>query len=299
LSETARLVIGRAGRRCRHFEDYDKFPIHANFSRLQRVHCLITPACSGYQLFAFQIKPTHHRILMNITPPCKIRHRVPNRGLTLIEILVVITIIVVIAALSTLGFSRVRSAARGANCVSNLRQVGGAMLAYAVDNSGQLPPLEDRTAANDGLKAIWPRLVATGGYLDLVPNSLGKASCGAGVWACPDCTIVQTNYNGYGAAEGTVMQVKKGSVPNSGSLRLAQIPNPERTWLVGDAANKANDLETGWYAVWANPTNWKSAHVPAARHGGKVNVCMVDGHVESLSMKELTASDKDYTMFKK
>jgi prepilin-type processing-associated H-X9-DG protein len=216
--------------------------------------------------------------------------------MTLVEILVVITIIVVLAAIAMLGVARVRSAARGATCISNLRQVGGAMLSYATDKAGQLPPLEDRTGSNDSLRGIWPQIIADGGYLERAPNPKGKLTCGAGVWACPDCTVTQTNYNGFGGAEGTVMIVKKGTLPGSGSLRLAEIPNPERTWLVGDTANVAKDLKTGWYAIWANPARWSSGHSPAARHGGKVNVCMVDGHVESLTMSELLA--RDYTMFK-
>lgn len=225
--------------------------------------------------------------------------RITPRGLTLIEILVVITIVVVLVALSTFGFARVRSAARGATCMSNLRQVGTAMLSYAADKNGELPPLEDRTGGGDSLKGIWPQIIADGGYLPRVLNSAGRNSCGAGVWACPDCTIVQTNYNGYGGAEGTVMKVRKGSQPGSRSLRLAEISNPERTWLVGDTANSAKDLKSGWYAIWANPKSWTGSHVPAARHGGKVNVCMVDGHVESLTRKELESPDRDYTMFKK
>lgn len=219
--------------------------------------------------------------------------------MTLVELLVVITIIAVLAALSMVGVARVRSAARGATCTSNLRQIGAAMLSYATDKNGQLPPLEDRTKSGDSLAGIWPQIIADGGYLPKVTNKAGKLSCNAGAWACPDCTVVQTNYQGYGAAEGTVMQVKRLSLPDSGSLRLAQIPNPERTWLVGDTADKAKDLKTGWYAIWANPKQWSTAHAPAARHAGKVNVCMVDGHVESLTKQELEAPNKDYTMFKK
>lgn len=215
------------------------------------------------------------------------------RGITLVELLVVITIIVVLAAISTVGIARVRSAARGATCTSNLRQLGTAILSYATDKNGQLPPLEDRTGGGDSLKGIWPQILANAGYLERVINKNGKLSCNAGVWACPDCTVVQTNYQGYGAAEGTVMNVMKGSLPGSGSLLLAQIPNPERTWLVGDTADKPKDLKTGWYAIWGKPKQWANSHSPAPRHGGKVNVCMVDGHVESLTMKELL--EKDYT----
>ena len=232
------------------------------------------------------------------------RPRITLKGFTLTELLIVITIILVLAALSFFGIARIRSAARGATCTSNLRQVGTAMLSYASDNSGQLPPLEDRTKPGDGLKGIWPAFLADGDYLPRAFSRDGKLSCGADVWACPDCTDPRGNgkeeraFNGFGVAEGTVMKVKKLSVPGSGSLRLSEIPNPDRTWLVGDAANSASNLKTGWYAIWSNPTKWTSSHVPAARHGDKVNVCMVDGHVESMSLKELSARGKNYTMYR-
>jgi prepilin-type processing-associated H-X9-DG protein len=216
--------------------------------------------------------------------------------MTLVELLVVITIIVVLAALSIVSIARLRSTARGATCISNLRQIGATMLMYSADKNGQLPPLEDRTAPGDALKGIWPQIIADAGYLERVTNSRGRLSCNAGVWACPECTVVQTNYQGYGGAEGTVLIVKKSSLPESGSAYVSKIPRPERTWLVGDAVATPKDLKSGWYAIWGNPSSW-GGKSPGARHGGKVNVCMVDGHVESLTLKELNASD--YTMFKK
>jgi prepilin-type N-terminal cleavage/methylation domain-containing protein/prepilin-type processing-associated H-X9-DG protein len=216
-------------------------------------------------------------------------------GFTLVELLVVIVIVAVLCTLAFLGTMKTREKARGVACASNLRQIGVAMIAYAADNNGQLPPLEDRTAAGDKLKGIWPKIVSDGGHLERVIDKNGVLGCGAGVWACPGCTIVQTNYNGYGAVEGTVLKVKKASVPDSGSLRLAQIEDPARTWLVGDTANSSSDLRTGWYAIWANPSKWSGGHTPAARHGGKVNVCMVDGHIEALTMKQL--KEGKYTMF--
>jgi prepilin-type processing-associated H-X9-DG protein/prepilin-type N-terminal cleavage/methylation domain-containing protein len=266
--------------------------------RAKMNHCFNTPDSSGFTVAASPSKLIHHKKLMNIPILIDKRHRVMRRGITLVEILVVITIIVVLAALSTVGLSRARSAARGGTCTSNLRQLGTAILSYANENGGQLPPLEDRTNPGDGLKGIWPQIIADGGYLPRSTNKKGKLTCSAGVWACPDCTVAQTNYQGYGVAEGTVMKVKKMTEPDAkGSLRLAQIPNPERTWLVGDVADKAPDLKTGWYATWANPASWK-ARTPAARHSKKVNVCMADGHVESLTVNELRAPEKNYTMYK-
>lgn len=209
-----------------------------------------------------------------------------RRGFTLVELLVVIAIIAVLTVMSFFGASKMRSKARGATCASNLRQIGTAMIAYASDNNGQLPPLEDRTASEDKLKGLWTQIIADGGYLAKSTNWNGLDGCNAGVWACPECTTRQRYYNGYGAAEGSILKVKRSSVPGSGSLRLAQINRPEKTWLVGDAVNTASDLKSGWYAVWSNPSQW-NAHAPGPRHGGKVNVCMVDGRVVQMTIEEL------------
>lgn len=235
---------------------------------------------------------------MNTSTLLKPKHRATSRGMTLVEILVVITIIVVLAALTTVGVTRIRSAARGATCTSNLRQLGAAMISYATDKNGQLPPLHDFNGENDRFQGIWPANIADGGYLPRVRDKSGNMSTGAGVWACPDCTVVDGNYNGYGVAEGSVMNNAYSSRPGSGSMRISAIPRPERTWLVGDALQRPGNLKTGWYAIWANPADWASSSGPAARHGGKVNVCMVDGHVESLTMKELRSPGKNYTMFR-
>ena len=240
----------------------------------------------------------------------KIQHQNGNipllasKGFTLTEVLVVITIILVLAFLSTLGVSKLRSAARGANCVSNLRQIGAAMISYAQERNGQLPALEAKNP-NGGGNGIWAVLMAREGYLwDIsIP---GKPKLGEGVWACPECDFRNNNQRGYGVVEGTIFQYSNRlSTVNSrlgrtekGSLRLNMIDDPTRTWLVGDAARGPDQINKSWFAIWPQPTRWANGHTPAARHGGKVNVCMVDGHVESLSMKELLSPDKDYTMFK-
>jgi len=58
---------------------------------------------------------------------------------TLIELLTVIAIIGILAAILIPTVGRVRSKARTAQCVSNLRQIGMAALLYADDHKGLLP----------------------------------------------------------------------------------------------------------------------------------------------------------------
>ena len=61
------------------------------------------------------------------------------KGFTLIELLVVIAIIAILAALLLPALASAREAGRKASCLSNLRQIGIAMHAYAFDNSGRIP----------------------------------------------------------------------------------------------------------------------------------------------------------------
>ena len=73
-------------------------------------------------------------------------------GFTLVEILVVIAIIGVLAALLFAVFSRVRENGRSASCQSNLHQIALAMQQYVGDNDGAFPPIfsvENEGAANE------------------------------------------------------------------------------------------------------------------------------------------------------
>jgi prepilin-type N-terminal cleavage/methylation domain-containing protein len=68
------------------------------------------------------------------------RHeRGSGRGFTLIELVVVIALVVIIAALLFPTFSQARERARRASCLSNLRQISLAVLMYAQDFDEMLP----------------------------------------------------------------------------------------------------------------------------------------------------------------
>ena len=63
----------------------------------------------------------------------------PRRGFTLIELLVVIAIIAILAAILFPVFARAREKARQASCLSNLKQLGLALITYTQDYDGALP----------------------------------------------------------------------------------------------------------------------------------------------------------------
>src|SRR5437899_9305124 len=62
-----------------------------------------------------------------------------RRAFTLIELLVVIAIIAILAAILFPVFARAREKARQTTCISNLKQIGFALMAYAQDYDEHWP----------------------------------------------------------------------------------------------------------------------------------------------------------------
>ena len=65
-----------------------------------------------------------------------------RRGFTLIELLVVIAIIAILAAILFPVFAQAREAARKATCLSNLKQIGEAVMMYTQDFD-EIYPIND------------------------------------------------------------------------------------------------------------------------------------------------------------
>lgn len=214
----------------------------------------------------------HHR--MNT------RSRIHPAGLTLVEVLVVIFIIAVLAAIMFPLAKGMRERAESAQCVQNLRQIGIGLHTYISQNNGRFP---------DGAADVsWaPGITTTRCWYDAAAESMGreyvpfhKGDPLPEAFGCPAGNGKPYEpawpYTGDYAANLYLGH------PNHGVTTLAAVKNPSSTPYVQDTV-KQNNFGAAIYGSGFSK-NVNTAF--AARHGGKGNILWVDGHVSSLTYAE-------------
>lgn len=80
-----------------------------------------------------------------------------NSAFTLIELLVVIAIIAILAAILFPVFATVREKARQTSCLSNMKQIGTAILAYTQDYDEMIVPSQNGTSGKNLVS--WPSII--------------------------------------------------------------------------------------------------------------------------------------------
>lgn len=100
-------------------------------------------------------------------------------GFTLIELLVVIAIIAILAAILFPVFAQARAKARQTACLSNMKQIGLAMMQYAQDADETFPP----GRYNDGVSTPW----AWDHYIEPYAQGAGTTAYGNGKQPYLEC----------------------------------------------------------------------------------------------------------------
>jgi len=132
-------------------------------------------------------------------------HKRTAKGFTLIELLVVIAIIAILAAILFPVFARAREQARATACLSNLKQIGEALMMYLNDNDGVYPgpyfqDAQTEEGGNPGFPAYGGQAAATGSNWlayeqnETIVGQLNPYIKNARMWACPSDTGVYPNF---------------------------------------------------------------------------------------------------------
>jgi len=200
-----------------------------------------------------------------------------KRAFTLIEMLVVVAIIMVLAALLFPALGRVRESGRATTCVSNLRQLQLAALNYAnggnvpnavsvlvTDEQGVQSESKGWVAWQNGLVAATRIYTQTGGVgIACITNgTLYEYVRTWNVYMCPTLKAI-SSYKNY--TRGYSMATNSGA---SGASILSI--HATTVVLFGDDSGCTS----------ASKDSQFSTNQVGALHGGKGNVVYLDGHVE-------------------
>lgn len=207
---------------------------------------------------------------------------------TLVELLVVIAVIALLAALLLPSLGRGKAKAYRVQCASNARQLGLAARMYWDDNN-DICFLWQLGATNGG-RLYWFGWLQDGPegqrQYDCTPGVLYPYLRGHSVGVCPalNYSLAQFKVKATGAAYGYGYNRFLSAPPGQPPLRLPRIRSTSDLVLFADAAqvndfqapaSKSNPMLEEWYYVDAT-ADYPNAHF---RHEGRANAVFCDGHV--------------------
>jgi len=214
-----------------------------------------------------------------------------KRGFTLIELLVVVAIISILAAILFPVFARARENARRASCLSNLKQLGLAMMQYVQDHNERYPhnaissevtPPDGRYWYTNNTNWYWPQI--------LFPYHKSNQ-----VFYCPSSPRNASNpaYGNYGATTAMLTTTSD----TAKTTALAEVVAPASTYAFMDSGSfrlspswALSLVSTNFYlpgsgAAGSTCTSGDAnshADCETGRHFGGVNIAFADGHAKWL-----------------
>ncbi|MHB9035747.1 MAG: type II secretion system protein [Armatimonadota bacterium] len=208
-----------------------------------------------------------------------------RKGFTLIELLVVIAIIAILAAILFPVFTSAKESAQKTSCVSNLKQLGAAAMAYAESNGGDMVPqqLDNYTGKTGPRKSkwgyyftswtdlLWPYVKSDGVYVCRANNSNPSTGSYAG-YKRKDYA-----YN-YHFDNSMYRGFWNGTEKRAFATKLSSVRQPSKIILLTETATHVEPIHVAYAYYFLGPL--------AKIHNHKYNWLFCDGHISSLRIRE-------------
>ncbi|NPV49462.1 MAG: DUF1559 domain-containing protein [Armatimonadetes bacterium] len=205
-----------------------------------------------------------------------------RRGFTLIELLVVIAIIAILAAILFPVFAKAREKARQTSCLSNIRQIGLAIVMYAQDYDERAPNMPCGCNYVPGKAHCW--------YTPLqayIKNTQATV--------CPSIATAGRNVP-CGAEIATMtygLNLGIRNTPNLGAwktpadqLMVAETGSIGSNGLLDESGFFSNCGGESYSENWPSTCPWRLIWRARDRHNGGLNVAFFDGHAKWIKLSQ-------------
>jgi len=228
-----------------------------------------------------------------------------HHAFTLIEMLITLAIVAILAALLVPTVRSVLSRGKAAKCVSNLRQIGVAVAAYAADNNGAFPrggwggsgalPLDPPGTDGVGwLTDIFPYL-GEQREVFICPEGKSTSPTGQKSWMrMPGKTMsdpLYPSHYAYNAQLNTNRISLRSNTPTLHVDRLASVRRLSGLPVMIDIVFQSNFL--GYDSLFTPSPSATGSQVFADRHMGRGNILWGDGSVSSMTYGEWAAAPEE------
>jgi len=197
-----------------------------------------------------------------------------RKGFTLIELLVVIAIIAILAAILFPVFAQAREKARQTSCLSNMKQIGTAMMMYAQDYDETYPGDDTAPVVGDGRWGTYYWMFLTIPYIKNNPVAFSKPK--GGIFSCPSDT-------------GQAQEL-------AGDRTIRVWPQPAQSWGLERDPARGNNLWY-WNSYVINELVTDTAPMMAAWEAPATSFMLLEGNdseIEGDELRELHGVPKQY-----